>query len=102
MHNLRLEEESRPSHAASAGTLQSHSTAGQIACSNAEQTEWMRTALHDLAQPLTALECVLFLGTLEPEADGQRMRQAIDQALAQCSRLTQGVRAMQDRLHAGG
>ena len=66
----------------------------------APEAVWMRTALHDLAQPLTALECVLFLGTLAPTPSAATLREAIDEALVQCQRMTDGVRAMQEHLRA--
>ena len=62
---------------------------------------WMRKALHDLAQPLTALECRLFLSTLEQDCGVDELRQAIAEALVQCQRMIGEVRAMQDRLHNG-
>ena len=45
--------------------------------SNASHTDWIREALHDLCQPLTALECRLYLGTMgegggEATADDMR------------------------------
>jgi hypothetical protein len=62
----------------------------------------MREALHGLAQPLTALECGLYIGTMSP--DGVRaprreeLMQTILQALEQCERVTAGMRAIQNRL----
>ena len=66
-----------------------------------KDTEWMRKALHDLCQALTALESRLFLGTMDDggriaTADG--MRQTIIDSLKECERLMAHVRAMQDRL----
>ena len=58
--------------------------------------EWMREALHDLCQPLTALECRLFLGLREP--DEESVREAMRDAMTQCERLIDGVRGMQVRL----
>ena len=61
-----------------------------------EDAEWMRGALHDLCQPLTALECRLFLGLNETgEAE---LRSTIKEAIQQCERLISGVRGMQVRL----
>ena len=62
---------------------------------------WMRVALHDLCQPLTALECRLFIGTMgqhgwPPTAD--EMRETIRESLVECERMILGVRAMQERL----
>lgn len=61
------------------------------------ELEWVHVALHDLCQPLTALECRLFLGLHEegPEA----MLQAMKEAMVECERLIDGVRAMQNRLN---
>ena len=62
----------------------------------------MRRALHDLSQPLTALECRLYLGTMpaqpgrEPQAT--ELQDTIREALIECERLIASVRSMQDRL----
>ncbi len=61
-----------------------------------QSPEWMRDALHDLCQPLTALECRLFLGLREQ--DETEMRVAMKEAMVQCERLIDGVRGMQVRL----
>ena len=61
-----------------------------------ESPEWLRDALHDLCQPLTALECRLFLG-LSQQGEAE-MRTAIKEAMVQCERLIDGVRGMQIRL----
>lgn len=60
------------------------------------ELDWLSAALHDLCQPLTALECRLFLGLHEegPEA----MLEAMREAMVECERLMAGVRAMQSRL----
>ncbi len=60
------------------------------------EAEWIRVALHDLCQPLTALECRLFLGL--GETDETAMRAAMKEAMLQCERLIDGVRGMQVRL----
>ena len=63
---------------------------------------WVREAIHDLSQPLTALECALFLGTSSP--DGTRAPTAeellvtIQQGLEQCERMITQVRTMQQML----
>ncbi len=65
----------------------------------------MRKALHDLSQPLTALECGLYIGTMSP--DGVRpptceeLLETILQALEQTERVTLQVRRMQELLHEG-
>jgi len=68
------------------------------------ELEWMRRALHDLAQPMTALECGLFIGTMSP--DGVRAPSAdellatIHKALAECERMTGQLRAIQERIYS--
>lgn len=63
----------------------------------------MRVALHDLSQPLTALECGLYLGSMgvdgTPNVDAAEMRTSIEEALRQCERMMTQVRAMQDHLN---
>ena len=59
----------------------------------------MREALHDLSQPLTAMECRLYLGTMDPADTAEQLRETIREALAECERLMLRVRAMQARLH---
>ena len=63
----------------------------------------MRAALHELSQPLTALECRLYLGAMgtggTPSDDAIEMRAAIDEALRQCERMMTKVRAMQEHLN---
>jgi hypothetical protein len=60
----------------------------------------MLQALHDLSQPLTAMECRLYLGMMssggEPEA--AELVETIRESLAECERLMVRVRSMQDRL----
>ncbi len=71
--------------------------------SDTSQTDWIRRALHDLCQPLTALECRLYLGTMGEagrEATADEMRQTIVEGLVECERLMAQVRVMQDRLHS--
>jgi hypothetical protein len=56
----------------------------------------MDTALHGLCQPLTVLQCRLALGELigEPAA----MREAIREALLECTRLNETVGTMRTLL----
>ena len=67
---------------------------------------WIRQAMHDICQPLTALECGLYVGTMSP--DGVRAPRAeelmatIAEAMVQCERVTAGVRMIQERMNAGG
>ena len=64
---------------------------------------WLGDALHDLCQPLTALECGLYLGTIGPDGKGtptaEELMKTISHALTQCKRLTAGVRAIQERMN---
>ncbi len=66
--------------------------------------EWMRAALHDLSQPLTALECGLFIGTMSPDGvrapNAQELLATILQALEQCERVSMQLRAMQERMNS--
>ncbi len=60
----------------------------------------MEDALHDLCQPLTALQCRLFLATMASDAErAAEMEQSIVDALRQCERAIGLVRGMQDRMH---
>ncbi len=52
--------------------------------------------LHDLCQPLTALQCRLEIGKMDATAEG--METAIEDALTECTRLNGMVRAMQDKV----
>ena len=59
--------------------------------------------MHDLCQPLTALECRLYLATMET---GERvadetgeMKDAIREAMVECQRLMTRVRAIQDQIN---
>lgn len=62
------------------------------------QDAWMEKGLHDLCQPLTALQCRLFLGTLAPEHDVDELRLAIRESMVQCERLVTQVRRLQMKL----
>ena len=66
--------------------------------------EWMRKALHDLCQPLTALECGLFVGTMSPDGitapKAEELMATIIQALEQCERVTGQVRMIQQRIYS--
>ncbi len=62
----------------------------------------MRDALHDLSQPLTALECCLYIGTMDNQGErptAEELHSTIAAALVECERLMSRVRAMQERLH---
>ena len=72
--------------------------------SQADESQWLRSALHDISQPMTALECGLYIGTMT--VDGNRTPQAeelmatIRAALEQCHRVSSQLRLMQERLHS--
>ncbi len=63
--------------------------------------EWLRTKVHDLCQPLMALECLLYVNR-EPVADepleASLLRRVMDEGLVECGRMLVLVRAMQQRL----
>jgi len=61
---------------------------------NVENIRQIDVALHDLCQPLTTLQCVLELAQVcnTPEA----YREAVDTALAECTRLTAMVDSMRE------
>ena len=56
----------------------------------------MDDALHGLCQPLTVLQCRLALGELIGGPDA--MREAIAEALVECSRVNLAVRLMREML----
>jgi hypothetical protein len=62
---------------------------------------WLRQGLHDLCQPLTALECVLFVNR-EPVAgeslEAGLLRTVMDEALVECGRMMVLVRGLQERM----
>ena len=66
------------------------------------EKEWLRHALHDMSQPLTALECGLFVGTMSPDGvrppTAEELLETVFEALAQCERISTQMRTMQDRL----
>lgn len=63
---------------------------------------WLQTSLHDLCQPMTALECGLFLGTMSPDGvrtpTAEELAATIVAALEQCARVSAQLKAMQVRL----
>ncbi len=67
--------------------------------------KWMRQGLHDLCQPLTAMECRLYLTQMddgagqEAELREAELRAAIVDVMTECRRMTHLLRAMQERLH---
>ena len=63
----------------------------------------MENALHDLCQPLTALQCRLYLATMPSGSstgtpDAGELEQAVADALKQCDRAIGLVRVMQERM----
>ena len=67
-----------------------------------EAKQWLRQAMHDISQPLTALECGLFIGTMSPDGvrapTPEELLGTILEALAQCERVSTQLRAIQERL----
>jgi hypothetical protein len=68
------------------------------------EMEWMREALHDVCQPMTALECGLFIGTMSPDgvraATADELLATILEALQQCERVSGQIRAIQERMRS--
>lgn len=63
--------------------------------------DWIQDALHDLSQPLTALQGRLFLAMLHtPGGEQERveLRRAVEDGLQQCERMIVHVRSMQRHL----
>jgi signal transduction histidine kinase len=63
------------------------------------EEEWlaeMGDKLHDLCQPLTALQCRLEIGMLHGRPD--TMRATMEEALHECERMNNRVHAMQTLL----
>lgn len=60
---------------------------------------WMQRSLHDLCQPLTALQCRLALATMvqksEPEEELAELRAAVQDSMVECERMIGQVRTMQ-------
>lgn len=67
--------------------------------------EALDKALHDMAQPLTALQCCLYLGTTEEHP--AEMMKALREGLVECERAMVQMRLLQDtaeqlRVQSGG
>ncbi|WP_142988224.1 HAMP domain-containing histidine kinase [Granulicella rosea] len=65
----------------------------------AVEEEWLAELcdkLHDLCQPLTALQCRLEIGMMHGRLD--TMRAAIEEALHECERMNNRVHTMQTLL----
>ncbi len=74
-----------------------HNTAHETEIAQEAHVSYMRKALHDLCQPLTALECRLYLSHSGCD-DSSELKEAIAEGLQQCERMMAQVRAMQERL----
>ncbi len=62
---------------------------------------WLRTTLHDLCQPLMALECLLYVNreaVADEPLEASLLRRVMDEGLVECGRMLVLVRAMQRRL----
>lgn len=63
--------------------------------------EWMRRALHDLCQPLMALDCLLSVHA-EPVPgeviEASMLRSVMEEGLVECGRMMALVREMQKRM----
>ena len=70
----------------------------------ANQRDWLTRTLHDISQPLTALECGLFIGTMSPDGvrapTAEELLATILEALQQCERVSKLLRAVQDRMQS--
>ena len=64
--------------------------------------QWMQQALHDLSQPLSAMECHLYLCMMSSTAEMKtaELADTIRESHVQCERLMAHVRSMQHRLSA--
>lgn len=71
-------------------TLQARSTVRNTA------TEQMHEELHDLCQPLTALQCRLEIGKLL--ANGAALQEAVDGGLAETQRMFEVIDRIRQRL----
>ncbi len=63
--------------------------------------DWMRHGLHDLCQPLMALECLLFVNRepVEGESlDASVLRGVIQEGLVECQRMLVLMQGMQQRM----
>lgn len=66
--------------------------------------EWIKNALHELCQPVTALECGLFVGMMGSDGIGppkaEELIVTIRGAMEQCERISGQLRAMQARIQS--
>ena len=62
-----------------------------------EELVWeVSKGLHDLCQPLTALQCRLYLGSTEEEPSA--MVGALEESLKECERVMDQVRQLQEKM----
>jgi len=77
---------------------------GDLRLVEVDSSTWMRKALHDLCQPLTTLDCLLYLnrssGGVGANPDPKALHEALEGAAFECSRMMAMVRAMQTRMAA--
>ncbi len=62
---------------------------------------WLRQGLHDLCQPLTALECLLYVNREPMPGDSLEaglLRSVMAEGLIECGRMLVVVRELQDRM----
>ncbi len=64
-----------------------------------ETVRRLASALHDLCQPLTALQCRLEIGALTATPTGYA--EAVREGLKECERLMSRVKAMQEMVRVG-
>lgn len=66
--------------------------------------KWVREAFHDLCQPLTALQCQLYLALLEvddsPHQEAKVQREMFEAGLDECKRMIHLIRAAQSKMAA--
>ena len=78
---------------------------GQTMEQRGEIQVWMQEELHDLCQPLTALQCRLALATMtrkkDHESELKELRATVTESLVECERLIGHVRRMQHGIGDG-
>ena len=58
--------------------------------------EELKRGLHDMSQPLTTLQCRLYVGSLESDAAG--LRKTVEDGVVDCERVMGWVHHLQNRL----
>jgi signal transduction histidine kinase len=74
-------------------------TAAGVALTPDATVRRLASALHDLCQPLTALQCRLEIGSLTGTPEGHA--EAVREGLRECERLMTRVKAMQEMVRVG-